>query len=129
MCMYIQYISKVLERKTRPDAKLFIRPDASGRANDHGRTHAHRHGRRRACTDADEHAWTQTKMHGADARTKTQTHGRKRGRTDAHAAARDLTQTQANADVRAFHAWAGRWTIVQGPSRCTIYKCKNHSFE
>ena len=32
----------------------------------------------------------------ADARTKTRTHGRKRGRTDAHAAARDLTQTQAN---------------------------------
>ena len=26
----------------------------------HARTYAHRHGRRRACTDADEHARTQT---------------------------------------------------------------------
>ena len=84
--------SKVLERKTRPDAKLFIRPDASGRliictrTIADVRTHAHTHERTRTGTDADEmhgRPWSRRTDENADARTHMQQPetSRKRRRT------------------------------------------------
>ena len=129
--MQLQYIPKVLEQKTRPDAEIHLCLDASGllivctqtNADTRTRMQTLTRGRRRTYADADAYILRHTHATHADARRRTQTRADTRRRAWTHADARRRTQTNARPVWGRMQPQdaSGRKTFVQGLSGCTIY--------